>query len=60
MPPERPIKKPVNIMTRVDVEPTAPKEIGPEKRPMTARSAILKSTCNKLDKIRGMLKMSIL
>ena len=44
IPPERPMRKPVNIVTRMVVDPTEPRANGPAKRPTTAISDILKRT----------------
>ena len=56
IPPARPMRKPVNIVTRIAVEPTDPKANGPAKRPTTAISDILKRTWRTLESISGMLK----
>ena len=53
------MRNPVNIVTSVAVEPTAPRDRDPANCPITAISAILKSTCSRLDSISGTLKISI-
>ena len=58
-PPANPMRKPVNRDTRMVVEPTAPNAVEPANRPTTATSAILNNTCNRLEKIRGMLNRKI-
>lgn len=51
-----PIRNPVNSITRIVVEPMAPSASAHENFPTTTISDILKHTCNKFNKIRGMLK----
>ena len=48
-----PISSPVNSVTRIVVEPTAPSAIAPENLPTTATSARLNSTCKSWDAISG-------
>ena len=55
----RPIRKPVNRVTRVEVEPTEPRAAALENFPTTATSAILNSTCSSWEKISGTLKRKI-
>lgn len=59
MPLPSPIRKPVNRLTSVVVEPTAPSATEPEKRPTTAISDILNSTCSRLEAISGRLNSRI-
>ncbi len=54
-----PIRKPVNRVTSVVVEPTAPRASALENFPTTATSAILKSTCKSCENISGTLKRKI-
>ena len=58
-PPDMPMRNPVNSDTRMAVEPTAPRAMGPANRPTTAMSAILKRTCKRLERIRGKLNRKI-
>ena len=53
------MRNPVNMVTSVAVEPTAPRDRDPANCPITAISAILKSTCSRFDSINGTLKTSI-
>ena len=55
----RPIRKPVNSETSIEVEPTEPSACALAKLPTTATSAMLKVTCNICDIISGMLKRNI-
>ena len=59
IPAPSPIRIPVNNKIKVEVEPTAPSANAPANLPTTAISAILKSTCNKFDSIKGTLKLKI-
>ena len=54
-----PIRKPVNSVTRMVVEPTAPKASALEYLPTIATSAILKSTCKSCDSMSGALKINM-
>ena len=56
-----PIKKPVNSVTKIAVEPTEPKAFSfiVEKLPTTAISEILNNTCKILEAIRGILNKNI-
>ena len=54
-----PIMKPVNSDTRIVVEPTAPRASAPAKRPTTAMSDMLNSTCSTLESISGRLKRTM-
>ena len=53
---DRPMRKPVNSVTSVDVEPTEPSAVSLANLPTTATSAILNMTCNSCEKTSGMLK----
>ena len=59
MPLLRPIRKPVNRVTRMLVEPTAPSAVDPANRPTTATSDMLNSTCSRLDRASGRLTSKI-
>ena len=59
MPPLRPIRKPVNRLTRMLVEPTAPSAVEPANRPTTATSDMLNSTCSRLESASGRLTRKI-
>ena len=59
MPPPRPMRKPVNMVTRVVVEPTEPRAVAPTNCPTTAKSARLKSTWRRFEQMRGRLKVRI-
>ena len=54
-----PIRKPVNSVTRMVVEPTAPSAAEPANRPTTAMSDMLNSTCSTFEIISGRLKKRI-
>ena len=54
-----PIKKPVNSVTSVAVEPTAPSAVDPANWPTTAMSDILNSTCTTFETISGTLNRKI-
>ena len=43
----------------MEVEPTEPRAFAPANCPTTATSAILKSTCSKLENINGRLNLKI-
>ena len=49
------MRKPVNSVTSVDVEPTEPSAVALENLPTTATSAMLNSTCSSCEKISGTL-----
>ena len=59
MPLLRPIRKPVNRVTRMLVEPTAPSAVEPANRPTTATSDMLNSTCSRLESASGRLTRKI-
>ena len=59
MPLLRPIKKPVNSVTKILVDPTAPSAVDPANRPTTATSDMLNSTCSRLDRASGRLTRRI-
>ena len=54
-----PIRKPVNSVTSIVVEPTAPSASALENLPTTATSAMLNSTCKSCDSISGPLNTSM-
>ena len=53
------MRKPVNRVTKMLVEPTEPRAVEPANRPTTATSDILKSTCSRLDRASGRLTRRI-
>ena len=59
MPLLRPMRKPVNRVTKMLVEPTAPSAVEPANRPTTAMSDMLNSTCSRLDSASGRLTRRI-
>lgn len=59
MPLLRPMRKPVNRVTKMLVEPTEPRAVEPAKRPTTATSDMLKRTCSRLDRTSGRLTRRI-
>ncbi len=54
-----PSKIPVDNVTKILVDPTAPRAMGPANLPTTATSEILKTTCRILENISGTLKNRI-
>ena len=48
-----PIRKPVNSVTRIEVDPTDPSASGPANCPTTATSDMLNSTCSTFVAISG-------
>ena len=59
MPLLNPMRKPVNKVTRMLVEPTAPSAVEPANRPTTATSDMLNSTCSRLERASGRLTRKI-
>ena len=60
VPIESPRKRFTRRLIKEPVEPTAARELSPAKRPTTTTSAALKSSCKRLEKIRGIEKASSL
>ena len=54
-----PKRRPVESVTRILVEPTAPRAMGPANFPTTATSDMLKTTCRILENISGTLNTII-
>ena len=54
-----PIRNPVNKVTKMVVEPTAPSAMSPENLPTTAISDMLNNTCKMFDAISGKLNKKI-
>ena len=53
------MRKPVNRVTKMLVEPTAPSAVEPANLPTTAKSDMLNSTCSRLDSASGRLTRRI-